>query len=47
MPSTGRIVMARMPPTGMRMTVTRMMMGKGLVRGTQQVLVITVPSFFP
>ena len=35
-----------MLPTGMRMTVTRVMMGKGLVRRTQQVLEITDPSFF-
>ena len=34
-------------PDGRRMTVTKVMTRKGLVRGTQQVLEITVPLFFP
>ena len=39
--------MVEMPLTGRRMMVARVMTGKGLVRGTQQVLEITVPLFFP
>ena len=38
--------MVEMPLTGRRVTVTRVMMEKGLARGPQQVLEITVPSFF-
>ena len=39
--------MVEMPPTGRRMMVTRVTMGKGLARGPQQDLEITVPLFFP
>ena len=38
--------MVEMPLTGRRMTVMRVMTGKGPVRGIQQVLEITVPLFF-
>ena len=34
-------------PNGRRMTATRVTIGKGLARGPQQVLEITVPLFFP
>ena len=33
-------------PNGRRMTATRVTIGKGLARGPQQVLEITVPLFF-
>ena len=35
-----------MPLMGRRVTVTRVTMEKGLARGPQQVLEITVPLFF-
>ena len=35
-----------MPLTGRRVTVTRVTMEKGLAKGPQQVLEITVPLFF-
>ena len=39
-------MMVEMPLTGRMVTVTRVMMEKGLARGPQQVLEITVPLFF-
>ena len=39
--------MGEMPAMGRRMTVMRVTMGKGLVRGPQQVLEIIVLLFFP
>ena len=40
-------MLVEMPLTGRRVTVTRVTMEKGLVRGPQQVLEIIVPLFFP
>ena len=39
-------MMVEMPLTGRRVTMKRVTMEKGLARGPQQVLEITVPLFF-